>query len=175
MRSFKFSIIGVSLLVLSSTRAFPTDQVSSRQIDGSIAPNCLVSPISLSTIPDLFTLSAFTWGDPTPWTVIFEGIRTDDGYHPIITRDVIIEPKFQPSFSFQDGKLAIGPATDNLTAYFVSSPSISPSFLKPLSFSNVEFESKFYGINSCDSKGTTYLGLRTYYRNYQLFLFHFIQ
>ena len=152
-------------MFLSSTTAVPTGQVISRRGDTSASPNCLVSPLSLSTIPDLFTLSAFTWGDPTPWTVIFAESRTDVGYQPVITRDVIIEPKFQPSFSFQNGKLAIGPAADNLIAYFLSSPSLSPPPLEALCFSNIQYDSKFYGVSNCDSNGTTYLELRTYYRN----------
>lgn len=164
MGPFKFNVIGAFLLFLSRTLAVPTGQLISRQDDGTTSPNCSVTPLSLSTIPDLFTLSAFTWGDPTPWTVIFEGGRTDVGYQPIITRNIISEPNFEPSFSFQNGKLAIGPAADKLISYFLSSPSASPSLLEPLCFSNVQYDSKFYGASTCDSKGTTYLELRTYYR-----------
>lgn len=165
MYFLRFDLIGVLLLFLSNTTAVPTGQVISRQDDTSVSPNCLVSPLSLSTIPDLFTLSAITWGDPTPWTVIFADGRTEVGYQPVITRDVIAEPKFQPSFSFQNGKLAIGPAADNLTAYFTPLPLPSPPLLEALCFSNIKYDSKFYGVANCDSNGTTYLELKTYYRN----------
>lgn len=148
------TVIGVFLAILSRTTAVPTDPL-------------------ISGIPDPFTLSAVTWKDPIPWTVIIAEYRTADGYQPVITREVFSEPKFEPSFSFQNGKLTIGPAKDGLIGYFAPSPSGSPPLLEPFNFDNVTYNTKFYVANNRDSTGTTYLELRTYYRNAHHFIFEF--
>ena len=173
MHSLESTFVGVFLAILSRTIAVPTGPLIHRSYDIS-SSRYLSPPFGLSTIPDLFTLSAITWEDPIPWTVIIADSRTDNGYQPVITREVFSEPEFEPSFTFQNGKLAIGPADDNLIGYFVPSPLVSPPLLEPFSFDNVTYDTNFYGVNNRDSTGTTYLELRTYYRNAHHTILEFI-
>lgn len=162
---FRSIFIEVFIAFLSHTSAVPTEPVINQTVDVSTATDCLVPPVGLSTLLNTFTLSAVTDDDPIPWTVIFAEVRNEYGYQPFITREVIPEPTFEPAFSFQNGKLTVGPKSDNLTAYFRDSSLVEPPVLDPLYFDNVEHEGKFYATNNCDANGTTYLELRTFYRN----------
>ena len=159
------AFIGVFLTLLSRSTAIPTYPVVKETL------GCLVPALGLSSILSPFTLSVITDKDPTPWTVVFSEVRTKDGYQPFITRAIIAEPIFVAAFNFQNGKLTVGPANNNLTGYFGPSPSVLPPAVYALYFDDVRNDGKFYAVYNCDGDGKTYLELRTYYSKDSLFLY----
>lgn len=162
MHSFRSMLIAVFLALLSSTTAVPKGSVIDKKDTVPLALDCIVSALALASLPSPFTLSVITDKDPIPWTVIFTGIQTLNGYQPSITRSNISEPEFEPFFRLTNGKLTVGPGGDNnLTAYFGPSLSDSPLSFNGLYFGNVTSENSFCVINSCDANGSTYLELRT--------------
>lgn len=155
MPPLKSVLLGVFLAGFSFTTAAPH----------------VVPASAVESLEKPFSLSALTDDDPVPWTVIFSEIRFSTGYTPFITRESIAEPTFEPLFTLSKGKLTVGPASDNLTAYFGPALPVFPPLLDALYFDDVEDKATFFVVYNSNAKGNTYLELRTSDRNFHLSLF----
>lgn len=158
---------GVFFALLLNTTAEPAvKKKPAVKKTGYVPParGCRGPARSLDSLYTSFTLSTITDKDPIPWTVVISESRGENGYQPGITREVILEPTFQPEFHITNGKLSMGPASDNLTAYFGPSPAVWPPVLVALCFDDVKYEDQFFATYSCDVSGVSYLELRSFQR-----------
>ncbi|MCJ1429510.1 hypothetical protein MMC29_007425, partial [Sticta canariensis] len=124
----------------------------------SAAPSCVVPAIAAETLEKPFTLTALA--PKSSWSVLLKTPSRKEETQPFLSHTKIAPPVFR----LTKGKLTtVGANGQTFPAHFGPLLPVFPPDLVPIYFGrDYDAETIYYGGYACDSKGETYLQLKSF-------------